>query len=42
VQKLGLNSEQYGEILAVIGLYNSMNKLADALQVEPDIRPEAF
>ena len=42
VQKLGLNNEQYGEILAVIGLYNSMNKLADALQIEPDIRPEAY
>jgi AhpD family alkylhydroperoxidase len=42
VQKLGLNAEGYAEILAVIGLYNQMNKLADALQIEPDIRPEPF
>jgi AhpD family alkylhydroperoxidase len=42
VQKLGLDAEAYGEVLAVIGLYNQMNKLADALQVEPDLRPEPF
>jgi AhpD family alkylhydroperoxidase len=42
VQKLGLSAEGYGEVLAVIGLYNQMNKLADALQIEPDIRPEPF
>jgi AhpD family alkylhydroperoxidase len=42
VQKLGLNAEGYAEVLAVIGLYNQMNKLADALQIEPDIRPEPF
>src|SRR5881394_896924 len=28
VQKLGLTSEQYGEMLAVVGLFNQMNKLA--------------
>jgi AhpD family alkylhydroperoxidase len=42
VRKLGLDPEAYGEVLAVIGLYNQMNKLADALQVEPDVRPEPF
>jgi len=39
-QKLGLSHEQLGEVLAVVGLYNQMNKLADAYQVEPDILPE--
>jgi AhpD family alkylhydroperoxidase len=39
-QKLGLSKEQFGEVLAVVGLYNQMNKLADAYQVEPDILPE--
>jgi AhpD family alkylhydroperoxidase len=39
VQKLGLDQEGYAEILAVIGLYNQMNKLSDALQIEPDILP---
>jgi uncharacterized peroxidase-related enzyme len=40
VQKLGLDNEGLGEVLAVVGLYNQMNKLADAYQIEPDIRPE--
>jgi AhpD family alkylhydroperoxidase len=40
VQKLGLDNEGLGEALAVVGLYNQMNRLADAYQVEPDIRPE--
>lgn len=42
VQKLGLDTEGFSEVLAVIGLYNQMNKLADALQIEPDIMPEPF
>jgi AhpD family alkylhydroperoxidase len=40
VQRLGLGSEALGEVLAVVGLFNQMNKLADAYQVEPDILPE--
>jgi AhpD family alkylhydroperoxidase len=40
VQKLGLDNEGLGEVLAVVGLYNQMNRLADAYQVEPDVRPE--
>lgn len=38
-QKLGLDNEGLGELLAVVGLFNQMNKLADAYQVEPDILP---
>jgi AhpD family alkylhydroperoxidase len=41
-QKLGLDAEQYGEVLAVIGLFNQMNKLVDGLQIEPDILPEPY
>jgi AhpD family alkylhydroperoxidase len=40
-QKLGLDTEGLGEVLAVVGLYNQMNKLADAYQVEPDILPQS-
>ena len=40
VQKLGLTKEQYGEMLAVVGLYNQMNKLADSFQIEPDVFPK--
>jgi AhpD family alkylhydroperoxidase len=39
-QKLGLDPEALGEVLAVVGLYNQMNKLADAYQVEPDVLPD--
>src|SRR4051794_37537149 len=39
-QKLGLDDEMLGEVLAVVGLFNQMNKLADAYQVEPDILPK--
>ena len=41
VQKLGLDNEGLGEVLAVVGLFNSMNRLADAYQIEPDLLPEA-
>jgi len=41
VQRLGLDNEGLGEVLAVVGLFNQMNRLADAYQVEPDILPEA-
>jgi len=39
VQRLGLDTEGLGEVLAVVGLFNLMNSLADAYQVEPDILP---
>ena len=42
VQRLGLDVEGLAEVLAVVGLYNQMNKLADAFQIEADIRPEPF
>ena len=37
MQRLGLDNEALGEVLAVVGLFNLMNSLADAYQVEPDI-----
>jgi uncharacterized peroxidase-related enzyme len=39
-QKLGLDTEALGEVLAVVGLYNQMNSLANAYQAEPDILPK--
>ena len=39
VQKLGLDNEGLGEVLAVVGLYNQMNKLADAYRIEADLLP---
>jgi hypothetical protein len=42
VQRLGLDAEGYGEVLAVIGLFNQFNSLADALQIEPDVVPQPY
>lgn len=39
-QKLGLDAEALGELLAVVGLFNMTNKLAEAYQVEPDVLPD--
>ena len=41
VLRLGLDREALGEIVAVTDLFNGMNRVADAYQVEPDIRPPA-
>ena len=40
LQKMGLDNEALGEVLAVVGLFNQMNKLADGYQVEPDVLPK--
>lgn len=38
--KLGLDQESLGEVLAVVGLYNQFNKMSDAFQIEPDVKPK--
>jgi AhpD family alkylhydroperoxidase len=40
VQALGLDNVALGEVMAVVGLFNQMNRLADGYQVEPDILPQ--
>jgi AhpD family alkylhydroperoxidase len=37
--RLGLNTEAIGEVLAIVGLFNTTNSLAEGYQVEPDILP---
>jgi AhpD family alkylhydroperoxidase len=37
--KLGLDSEALGEIMAIVGLFNMTNSLANGYQIEPDVRP---
>ena len=39
LRKLGLDLETLGEIMAIVGLFNMTNALANGYQVEPDIRP---
>jgi AhpD family alkylhydroperoxidase len=37
--KLGMTYETLGEVLAIVGLFNTTNSLADGYQVQPDILP---
>jgi len=37
--KLGLDRETLGEVLAIVGLFNTTNALADGYQVQPDVLP---
>ncbi len=39
VRKLGASAEMVGEVLAIAGLFNMTNALADGYQVEPDVLP---
>jgi AhpD family alkylhydroperoxidase len=39
LRKLGLDEEALGEIMAIVGLFNMTNSLANGYQVEPDVRP---
>jgi uncharacterized peroxidase-related enzyme len=39
VLKLGLDVEALGEVMAVVGLFNTTNALADGYQVVPDVLP---
>jgi AhpD family alkylhydroperoxidase len=37
--KLGLDPVALGEVMAIVGLFNMTNALANGYQVEPDVRP---
>ena len=39
LRKLGMSAETVGEVLAIVGLFNTTNTLADAYQVEADVLP---
>jgi AhpD family alkylhydroperoxidase len=39
VRKLGLDVEALGEVLAIVGLFNSTNSLAEGYQIKPDVFP---
>lgn len=38
-KKLGMDNEMLGELMAVIGMFNTTNKLAEGYQVESDVFP---
>lgn len=38
-RRLGLDAEALGEVLAIVGLFNTTNSLAEGYQVEPDVLP---
>lgn len=39
VRKLGLDEQSLGEVLAIVGLFNQTNALADGYQIQPDVLP---
>ena len=39
LQKLGLDEETLGEVMAIVGLFNMTNALANGYQIDPDVRP---
>jgi AhpD family alkylhydroperoxidase len=39
LRKLGVDLETLGEVMAIVGLFNMTNSLANGYQVEPDVRP---
>jgi AhpD family alkylhydroperoxidase len=39
LKKVGVDGETLGEILAIAGLFNQTNALADGYQIEPDVLP---
>ena len=39
MRRLGLDVEALGEVMAIIGLFNSTNAIADGYQIEPDMLP---
>jgi AhpD family alkylhydroperoxidase len=40
VQKLGLDDEGLGELMAVVATFNATNRLADGYRIQPDVVPE--
>ena len=39
VRKLGLDLEGLGEVMAIIGLFNTTNTVAEGYQIMPDVFP---
>lgn len=39
LKKQGISNDTLGEVLAIVGLFNMTNALADGYQIEPDILP---
>jgi len=39
LRKLGLSVETLGEVMAIVGLFNTTNAIADGYQIIPDILP---
>ena len=37
--KLGIDQETLGEVMAIVGLFNMTNSLANGYQIEPDVQP---
>ncbi len=41
LKKQGIDDETLGEVMAIVGLFNMTNALANGYQIEPDVLPPA-
>jgi AhpD family alkylhydroperoxidase len=39
LRKMGMDKETLGEVMAIVGLFNMTNALANGYQIEPDVQP---
>jgi AhpD family alkylhydroperoxidase len=39
LRKLGMSVEALGDVMAIVGLFNSTNAIANGYQIEPDVLP---
>ena len=40
--KLGVDTETLGEVMAIVGLFNQTNALANGYQIQPDVFPSSI
>jgi uncharacterized peroxidase-related enzyme len=38
-QKLGMDTEMLGEVMSIVGLFNTTNTIAEGYQIVPDVKP---
>ena len=42
LSKLGVDTETLGEVMAIVGLFNQTNALANGYQIQPDVFPSSI
>ena len=42
LDRLGVDTETLGEVMAIVGLFNQTNALANGYQIQPDVFPPSI